>query len=100
MLRNLMFDLVSILTISPKTKRYDKYPKINETTEFQFESIKNKLRAQANFCPDTLFKFTDPEELRVVINEIMFHCKNINSGYNEEPIGLLGSFNGKRKIKK
>ncbi len=99
-LRNLMFDLVSILTISPKTKRYDKYPKINETTEFQFESIKNRLRAQANFCPDTLFKFTDPEELRVVINEIMFHCKNINSGYNEGAYWIAWIFQWEKKNKK
>ena len=81
-LRNLYFDIVSVITCSPKTKRYDKYPKINEAQDFQFENIKRRLHAQANFCPDTLFKFTDPEELRVVINEIMFHFKNIGSGYD------------------
>ena len=64
--------------MSPKSKRYDKYPKINEETDFQFENIKRRLHAQANFCPDSLFKFTDPEELRVVINELMYHFKNKN----------------------
>ena len=99
-LRNLLFDIVSIITISPKTKRFDKYPKINETIDFQFESIKKRLHAQANFCPDTLFKFTDPEELRVVINEILFHCKNIHSGYENSMYWIAWIFQWEKKNKK
>jgi len=99
-LRNLYFDIVSVITCSSKTKRYDKYPKINESTDFQFENIKRRLHAQANFCPDTLFKFTDPEELRVVVNEIMFHFKNINSGYENCCYWVSWVFQWEKKNKK
>ena len=99
-LRNLFFDIVSVITCSPKTKRYDKYPKINESTDFQFENIKKRLHAQTNFCPDTLFKFTDPEELRVVINEIMYHFKNINSGYDNCCYWIAWIFQWEKKNKK
>ena len=88
-LRNLMFDLVSILTISPKTKRYDKYPKINETTEFQFESIKKRLRAQANFCPDTLFKFNKKMKQAFEIDER--EIDNIKPAYKKDVVWLLWS---------
>jgi len=99
-LRNLYFDIVSVITLSTKSKRYDKYPKINESTDFQFENIKRRLHAQANFCPDALFKFTDPEELRVVINEIMFHFKNINSGYDNCCYWISWIFQWEKKNKK
>ena len=99
-LRNLFFDIVSVITCSPKTKRYDKYPKINEETDFQFENIKRRLHAQANFCPDSLFKFTDPEELRVVMNEIMYHFKNINSGYENCCYWVSWIFQWEKKNKK
>ena len=99
-LRNLFFDIVSVITCSPKTKRYDKYPKINEETDFQFENIKRRLHAQANFCPDSLFKFTDPEELRVVINELMYHFKNINSGYENCCYWVSWIFQWEKKNKK
>ena len=99
-LRNLFFDIVSVITLSPKTKRYDKYPKINESTDFQFETIKQRLHAQCNFCPDILFKFTDPEELRVVMNEIMFHFKNINSGYENCCYWISWIFQWEKKNKR
>ena len=99
-LRNLFFDIISVITLSPKSKRFDKYPKINEETDFQFENIKKRLHAQANFCPDTVFKFTDPEELRVVINEIMFHFKNINSGYENCAYWISWIFQWEKKNKK
>ena len=99
-LRNLYFDIVAVITCSPKTKRYDKYPKINEDTDFLFENIKRRLHAQANFCPDSLFKFTDPEELRVVINEIMFHFKNNQSGYENCCYWIAWIFQWEKKNKK
>jgi hypothetical protein len=99
-LRNLYFDIVSVITLSPKSKRYDKYPKINEETDFQFDAIKQRLHAQANFCPDTLFKFTDPEELRVVINEIMFHYKNSQAGYENGCYWIAWIFQWEKQNKK
>jgi len=99
-LRNLFFDIVSVITLSPKTKRYDKYPKINDDIDFQFETIKKRLHAQCNFCPDILFKFTDPEELRVVLNEIMFHFKNINSGYENCCYWIAWIFQWEKKNRK
>jgi hypothetical protein len=99
-LRNLYFDIVSVITLSPKSKRFDKYPKINEGTDFLFENITKRLHAQSNYCPDTIFKFTDPEELRVVVNEMMFHYKNINSGYENCAYWLTWIFQWEKKNKK
>jgi len=99
-LRNLLFDIVSVITLSSKSKRYDKYPKINEDSDFQFDTIRKRLHAQCNYCPDILFKFTDPEELRVVINEIMFHFKNINSGYDNCCYWIAWIFQWEKKTKK
>ena len=99
-IRNGMFDIVSRITLSSKSKRYDNYPKINEKVDFQFESIKRRLHAQANFCPDMLFQFTDPEELRVVINELMFHFKNINVGYESASYWVSWIFQWEKKQKK
>ncbi len=99
-LRNLFFDIISVITLSPKTKRYDNYPKINEINDFKFDEIKKRLHAQANFCPDNIFKFTDPEEVRVVINELMFHFKNINSGYENCCYWIAWIFQWEKKNKK
>ena len=70
------------MTISPKTKRYDKYPKIDESKDFQFVMIKEKLNATMNLLPSHIIKFTDPEELRIIMNEIFFNLKNQLGGYD------------------
>tara|TARA_B100001094_G_C18115097_1_gene763502 strand:+ start:172 stop:1266 length:1095 start_codon:yes stop_codon:yes gene_type:complete len=80
-IRNLFFDLVVTLTSSHKTRRFDKYPKINEKTDFLYENIQKRLVATANFVPDNMIKFTDPDEVKIIINEILFHYKNKASGY-------------------
>lgn len=99
-LRNTMFDLTTVISLSSKTKRFDKYPKINDATDFNFQTIKQRLHAQANFCPDSLFKYTDPEELRVVVNEIMYHFKNIDSGYENCCYWIGWIFGWEKKQKK
>ena len=103
-IRNIFFDIVTVLTTTAKTKRYDKYPKINETTDFFFENIKLRLKAQANFIPDDMIKFTDPEELKIIMNEIMFQYKNLASGYEVTSYWLSWviqweKVNRKKKIK-
>ena len=39
MVRNLFFDVICTLTTSSKTKRYDKYPKIDDNEDFNFLNI-------------------------------------------------------------
>jgi hypothetical protein len=79
--RNLIFDIVVTLTTTHKTKRFDKYPKINEKTDFSYENIQKRLVATANFVPTDMIKFTDPDEVKIIVNEILFHYKNKASGY-------------------
>ena len=79
--RNCMFDIVVTLSLCSKTKRYDKYPKLKED-EFFFTNIKKKLTATMQLLPSHLIKFTDPDELRVIMNEFFFHLKNVNGGYD------------------
>ena len=83
MIRNLLFDVVSTLSTSSKTKRYDKYPKINDTEDFNFTNIQKRLFAQMNILPDHMIHFNDPDELRIIINEIFTLLKNKQFGYDK-----------------
>ena len=78
--RNLIFDLVITLSISPRSKRFDKYPKITDN-DFQYGNIQSKLLATMQILPSHLLRFTDPEELRIIMNEFLFHLKNALGGY-------------------
>jgi len=80
-IRNNLVDVVVTMTVAPKTKRYDKYPKIDESKDFQFTTIKEKLNATMQLLPSHIIKFTDPEELRIIMNEIFFNLKNKLGGY-------------------
>jgi len=83
MIRNLLFDIVSSLTMAPKTKRYDKLPKIDEKEDFQFHNIQKRLCAQMNILPDHIMHFSDPDELRIIINEFFTLLKNKQFGYDK-----------------
>ena len=78
--RNCLFDIVTTMTNSLKSKRYDKYPKVMDN-DFQYTNIQNKLSATMQILPSSIIKFTDPEELKIIMNEFLFHLKNINGGY-------------------
>ena len=79
--RNNLIDVVVTLTMAPKTKRYDKYPKVNLRTDFQFQTIQERMNATMQIVPSQIIKFTDPDELRIIMNEIFFNLKNTNGGY-------------------
>ena len=80
-IRHLFFDIVTTLCTSSKTKRYDKYPKIKPEIDFNFSQIQNKLIATMNCCPSHILRFSDPEELRIIINEIFYNLKNNHGSY-------------------
>tara|TARA_B100000686_G_C16758182_1_gene956948 strand:- start:962 stop:2062 length:1101 start_codon:yes stop_codon:yes gene_type:complete len=82
MVRNLFFDVVSTLATSPKTKRYDKYPKLNDQDDFNFINIQKRLCAPMNILPGHIIHFNDPDELRIIINEIFTMLKNKQFGYD------------------
>jgi len=83
MIRNLFFDVVSTLATSSKTKRYDKYPKINDQEDFNFDNIQKRLIAPMNILPGHIIHFNDPDELRIIINEIFTLLKNKQFGYDK-----------------
>ena len=80
--RNCLFDLVVTITLSPRSKRLDKYPKVNDD-HFQYSSIQSNLMATMQILPSHILRFTDPEELRIIMNEFIFHLKNVNGGYEK-----------------
>ena len=82
MIRNLFFDVISTLATSLKTKRYDKYPKVNEKEDFNFTNIQKRLFSQMNILPNHIIHFSDPNELRIIMNEIYTMCKNKQFGYD------------------
>jgi hypothetical protein len=89
MIRNLFFDVISTLTMSNKTKKYDKLPKINEKEDFDFSNIKTRMKATMNIIPNYILKFDDPDELKIIINEIYFNLKNKLSGYDRSCYWIL-----------
>ena len=83
MVRNMFFDIIVTLLISPKSKKYDKYPKININDDFKSENIQKRLFSQMNILPDNIIKFNDPDELKIFINEIFSLTKNEQFGYDK-----------------
>ena len=83
MIRNLFFDIVVTLCISLKTKRYDKLPKINIDEDFEYHNIQKRLCAKMNILPSHIIHFNDPDELRIIINEIFTLSKNYQFGYDK-----------------
>lgn len=81
--RSLLFDIAIVLTMTPKTRRYDKLPKIDPIKDFVFDNIKSKMNATMQLLPQNIIRFTDPDELRIIMNEIYFNLKNKNGGYDQ-----------------
>jgi hypothetical protein len=101
--RNIFFDLITTITSSPKTKRFDKITKVKED-DFQYSNIQSKLKATMQVLPSHIIRFTDPEELRIIMNEFLFHLKNRNGGYTDaiywvEWLVQWEKINKKKKIK-
>jgi hypothetical protein len=99
-IRNYCFDLVVILCLSAKNKRYDKYPKINPDTDFQFTTIKDKMNATMQVLPSSIIRFTDPEELRIILNELFFNLKNELGGYDKSCYWVAWILQWEKKNKK
>jgi len=99
-IRNCLFDIVTTITDSPKKIRLDKYPKINEQVDFQFSTIQSKLIATMQLLPSDIIKFTDPDELRIIMNEFFFHLKNINGGYERACYWVAWLIQWEKKNKK
>lgn len=83
MIRNLFFDVVCTLTSSSKTKRYDKYPKIDDNEDYNFTNLQKRLCASMNILPAHIIHFNDPDELRIIMNEIFTLLKNPQFGYDK-----------------
>jgi len=81
--RNNLMDVAVTLALSPKTKRYDKLPKVDIQRDFEFSVIQQKMNATMQLLPQGIIRFTDPEELRIIMNEIFFNLKNANGGYDK-----------------
>jgi len=81
--RNNIMDVAVTLALSPKTKRYDKLPKVDLKADFEFSNIQQRMNATMKLLPEGLIRFTDPEELRIIMNEIFFNLKNTNGGYEK-----------------
>ena len=87
-IRNLFTSVSTILTISSKNKRYDKYPKFKDV-DFNFEIIQKRLTVNTHLLPNDLIHFDEPEELKVIMNEIYYHLKNKIGGYEKSLYWIL-----------
>jgi len=54
---------------------------VNPKTEFAFSQLQKNLNATMQLLPQSTIRFTDPEELRIILNELFFHLKNAHGGY-------------------
>ncbi len=98
--RHCLFDIAITIALSPKNKRYDKYPKINEKEDFLFFKIKEKMNATMQILPSTTIRFTDPDELRVIMNEFFFNLKNNLGGYERACYWVAWLMQWEKKNKK
>ena len=89
MVRNLFFDVVTTICTSLKTKKYDKYAKIDEKEDFKYENIQKRLCSKMNILPNHIIQFNDPNELRIIINEIFTLCKNKQFGYERSCFWII-----------
>ena len=83
MIRNLFQDIITILCTSPNNQRYDKLPKINETEDFKVDNIKRNITSSMNILPDIIIHFSDPDELKLIMNELYTNLKNKLTGYDK-----------------
>ena len=101
MIRNLFFDVITTLTTSFKTKKYDKYSKINITEDFKYENMKKRLCGM-NILPDSIMRFNDQDEIKIILNEIYIMSKNKQFGYDRCCFWILWllKWEGQHKKKK
>jgi hypothetical protein len=81
-IRNLLLSVVTVLSLSSKAKRYDKNVKLKEE-HFQIKHIQTMLTANVHILPEHFIHFNEPNELKLIMNEIYFHLKNKFSGYEK-----------------
>jgi len=81
MIRNMFFDIATTYILTPFKKKYEITKKIKEE-DLKFEKIQNLLSASMNVLPETFIHFTDPPELRILMNELLFLFKNKQVGYD------------------
>lgn len=98
-IRNLFFSISVILTLSDKTKRYNKYPKIKQS-DFDFNNISLRLSANSNLLPNDFIQFNEPDELKIIMNEIYYNLKNMKSGYEKCIYWILWILEWEKKMKK
>jgi len=72
--------------------------------DFQYSTIQSNLIATMQILPSHLLRFTDPEELRIIMNEFLFHLKNALGGYEKSCYWVVWlvqweKINKKKKIK-
>ena len=75
-LRNILVEMITILTISRKAK-LETLPRIKKE-EFLVSNFKGKLEADATNYTSNIFKERDPNEIRIVANEMAYHLSNKN----------------------
>ena len=81
-IRNLSIFIVCVLTISSKSKRFDKYPSLKDD-DFNVQNIENRCNATMNLLPNNFIRFNEPDELRIICNELYYNLKN-NIGGDEK----------------
>lgn len=81
MIRNMCFDIVTTLISTPIKKKYELQNKVKEE-DLRFEKIQMLLSAPMNILPESFIHFTDPPELRIIMNEILTMLKHKQVGYD------------------
>jgi hypothetical protein len=98
-IRNLLFSIVVILSLSSKTKKYNKYPKLKDN-DFDYNIFTNRLYAEMVILPEDFIHYNEPEELKVFFNEIYTHLKNNIGGYSKCIYWMTWLFEWEKKNKK
>ena len=96
MVRNIFTDIIVTIITSEKKQKYDKLIKL-KPEDF---NIKNKLQANTNILPSHILRFDDPEEFKIIMNEIYYHLKDQLCGYDKCIYWIIWLLEWEKKHKK
>ena len=64
----MIFDIITTYITTPQPKKYEITKKIKDE-DLRFDRIQLLLSAPMNILPDYFIHFTDPPELRIIMND-------------------------------
>jgi hypothetical protein len=79
-IKNLMASLLYLLITSEKIKIFKQVKLSN--LDFSMQNVDKRLKSTHNILPESFIHMNEPDELRMIMNEIYFNLQNNTYGYD------------------